>query len=195
MKKLILVGGIFAAFALGAVAYALAPALFTSEPARAADGGERIMEIALEVVENGESYGGTVQVNFENPDELPDAPADADGIFVSRDGDTLTLGTGSIEVEIEVEQVNDQEPVEAVSAVHSGPDVAVVVTDDTIVYRDTTPHPEPTRAELEAGTMTMQRTVTAGSLDDLGNNTLVQVWGHYDGDTLIADVLVYESIR
>ncbi len=196
MKRLYMIGGFIAMFVLGALSFAFAQNTFFSQAATATEGsGERVMEIAVEEVINGETHSGVVQVKNEEADGLPDISADVDGVFLSYDADTVMIGTGNIEVEVEVEQVNDQEPVMAVSAAHSGPDVAVRITDATIVYEDTTPDPQPTFDEIDAGEMTLKRTIALGDLTNLADNMLIRAWGTMDGETLVAEILVYEEIR
>ena len=196
MKRIYMIGGFIAMFVLGALSFAFAQNTFFSQAATATEGsGERVMEIAVEEVINGETHSGVVQVKNEEADGLPDISADVDGVFLSYDADTVMIGTGNIEIEVEVEQVNDQEPVMAVSAAHSGPDVAVRVTDATIVYEDTTPDPQPTFDEIDAGEMTLKRTIALGDLANLADNMLIRAWGTMDGETLVAEILVYEEIR
>lgn len=193
-------GALLIAFGLGAAAFAYLPALFTSEPAQASEGTGRIIELAVaeEIVDgdgNVQSAEGLVQVSFEEADGLPTISPDVDGLYVSHSAETITVGTGNIAIEINVEQVNDQEPVQAVSAVHSGPDIDIVISDSTDIYKDTTPHPQPTFEEIEAGSMVMKHTVAPGSLADLTNNMMIRAWGIMEDGRLMADVVVYESIR
>jgi len=77
-----------------------------------------------------------------------------------------------------------------------GPEIEVIVTDDTLVYQDSTKvvldDPE---AAAEDGSATVQRTVTlVDSLDAMDENTEVKVWGTWDGDRVIADVVVFKDI-
>ena len=204
MKKLLIIGGAIVGFLVAALLFTFAPNWLQGEPATAQEAGgessgERQMIIAVEEVEviNGVETitEGEVVINFENPDELPDTASAVDGIFKSQDGDTIMVGTGSINVEIEVEQINDQEPVMAVAASHSGPEIAVVLTADTVYYVETTEHPKPTQVDLDAGEMTLPRLIEPGSADQLGEDKMVQVWGSSDGDTITADVVVITPIR
>ena len=200
MKRMITMGAFLAVFALGAASFALfGDALFGS-PASASDPVEMIKEIAVEDIicdENNEceTIAGTVQIKMDEADGLPDIAPDAHGLFVSRDGEMLTLGTGSIEVEVNVEIVNDNEPVTAVSAVHSGPEVQVMVTDATQIYLDTTEEPRPSKEDIEAGTMTVKSLVTPSDLSNLAQNTMVRAWGIMQDGVLVADVLVIEPIK
>jgi hypothetical protein len=73
-----------------------------------------------------------------------------------------------------------------------GPKFEVLVTTETIVYRDTTQPParRPTGDDLRV----LQQIVEAGTLDDLNDSqSLVMVWGRKSGDRIIAEVLVYSN--
>jgi ABC-type Na+ efflux pump permease subunit len=166
------------------------------EPAMAqSDGGERVDVIAIDQVINGEQTAGEVRVTYEDSSFLPAVEHTVAGILVSEDGDFLTIGTGRIEVEVGVEAINDEKPVTTVNAVFDGPERLVRVTADTVIYRDTTPQPELTAADLEAGSKVVPQTLTLSTLDELGENTTLRVWGTIVDDTIIADLLVFENIR
>lgn len=72
----------------------------------------------------------------------------------------------------------------------SGPVVEVVVTNQTTVYHDTTL--EQYNGQPPAGEK-IQQVLEPGSLDDIGQDSLVTVWGKKTGNRIIADVLVYTS--
>lgn len=153
-------------------------------------GGSR--EVKLEEIIIIDQGFGPVRINFENAPEIPDGNPNAAGLFVRRDGDTLYLGTGRIEVEVKVEFTNGNMQT-STNSTYDGPEIEVVITDDTLVYKDDTrvvlDDPE---AAAESGSATVQRTVTlVDSLDDMDENTEVKIWGSWDGDRVIADVLVF----
>ncbi len=75
------------------------------------------------------------------------------------------------------------------SANYDGPVVEVVVTNQTAVYKDTTDM----NLGLTSGEEQIQQTVAPGSLDEIGQDSMVSVWGRKSGDRLIAEVLVYSS--
>ncbi len=196
MKKNKVLIAIFALLIAGTLTLALMKTQLFVKPALAQEENpERVMVIAVEQIINGETFAGEVEIRFENPPELPKTASDAFGLFLSEDYGTLTLGIGAIEVEADVEIVSDEEPVTTVNASHSGGEVEVVVTDATTIYFDTTQRPEVTPADIEAGEMVVQRSVQSGSLDDLGENTIVQVWGTPQDGKIVADVLVIESVK
>ncbi len=64
------------------------------------------------------------------------------------------------------------------------------MTTDTILYKDVTGEqfaknaPPPTDGKV-------QQEVVAGTLDEIGGNSMVSAWGEQRGDRLIATVVVY----
>ena len=198
-QKFLFLGALLIAFGLGAAAFAYLPALFTSESAQASEGSGRVMEFvaAVEIIEDGnvQAAEGTVQVSFEEAEGLPAISPDVDGLYLSHSAESISVGIGNISIEINAEQVNDQEPVEAISAVHSEGDIDIVISDSTEIYVDTTPHPQPGIEQIEQGEMVIQRTVQPASLDGLTSNMLIRAWGIMESGQLMADVVVYEPIR
>jgi hypothetical protein len=68
-----------------------------------------------------------------------------------------------------------------------GPRVEVIVTVQTIVYRETTEF-----RNLVAGqAFSIQQTVEESTLDHLNPQSTVTVWGRKSGDRVIADVFLY----
>ncbi len=157
--------------------------------------GQPEMVLAVSEVVNGESFSGEVRVSFAEAAGLPATAPAALGLFLGQIGDTLTLGTGPIEVSVAVERVNDEEPTTTVQATHGGNELTVLVTEDTAVYADTTASPHITPEDITAGHKTIARTIAPASLDAIGENMIVRVWGTEQNGQLVADVLVYEPIR
>jgi hypothetical protein len=156
-------------------------------------GDTKYVEISRNL--NGEELSGGVLITFENPEELPDIDPNMFGVFVAQNGDSLTLGTGQIEVIIDVEQINDQEPVTTSNASYDGDELDVLLTDSTIFYEDTTVEPAIDREEIEAGEITVPRTLVPGSADAIGEDIFVKVWGSMVDGQLVADIVVYEALR
>lgn len=198
MNKRWITIGFAGAFLLGAVGYALTQQLPFSDAVQAqtsAKGEERVMVVAVEENINGEIFAGEVRIRHEDPETLPERAADASGLFLDRNDSELTLSTGAIEVEAGIEAKNDEEPVTTINASHRGVEVTIMVDDDTRFYRDTTKHPKISPADIEAGEMVLERTIEAGSVDEIGENMLLRAWGTERNGTLVADLLVYEPIR
>jgi hypothetical protein len=121
---------------------------------------------------------GTESLEIVPAGELPPTPADVRGILVQRQDNTLLVGTGKFELNIRDDEVIVD---------YDGPEVEVVVTHDTLVYRDRT---EYGTAEGEDGKI--QQVVRPGSLEEMGLDSLVSAWGQQRGSRLFADVLVFK---
>lgn len=193
-KKLVLIG-LGAGLVLGMVAVALFSLFPSPTPALAQSGAGPEIIISVHEVVNGETFAGDVRISYVDAPELPAAAPAASGLFLGRDGNLLHLGAGGISVEVDTEQVNGEEPVTTVQASHDGETVTVQVTAATAVYADTTPHPDITPADIEAGSKTISRTVAPGSVDEIGENSIIRVWGSEQNGQIVADVLVHEPIR
>ncbi len=196
MKKILAISGLLLVIAVimaGAV-FGL-PRLFTSTVSAQETKPEQIIVIAIEEVKNGESFGGEVRISFSDPTELPDRVEDTSGLFLSKDGQELSLGTGAIEVDVSVEIINDQEPKRVVNTSYDGSEVQLMVDENTIFYRDATVRPEITREILEAGQLQLTRVLETGSIDELGENMMVRARGEIKDGRLLADLIVYEPIE
>ena len=134
----------------------------------------------------------TFAIHIVPAEELPKTPPEAMGLFVERKDKTLVIqslslkgGAGGVVVE--------KSKGEAVAGTRldseSGPRVEVVITNETIIYRETTEMGEPNSGE----TQTVQQTVEESTLDDLTSESMVTVWGRKSGDRIIADVLFYSN--
>ena len=195
MKRRLLVGTILIILVAGLIGVILAGFARPGVAGAQDEGSGRRMVIAIEKVVNGERTAGEVAISFTDPPALPDREADVDGLFLSRGGDTLFVGTGAITVDVEQNVVNDQEPETAVNASHDGAEIPVVVTGATVVYEDTTGHPDITADDINAGEMTIARQLEPGDLDAIDGSTLIRAWGTMENGQLVAGVLVYEPIR
>ncbi len=116
--------------------------------------------------------------------ELPHVPADARGVFDHRQDNSIFVGTGNATFTAQKDQSGH---VQILSS-HDGPTVEVVVTPQTIVYKDVTmqqsigkPHPNGK----------VQQVVEPGNLDDLSTASTITAWGKKTGDRIVADVLLY----
>ena len=119
--------------------------------------------------------------------ELPKAPPEVEGLLVERH-DNVFFVQGS-------QPNQDPGGVEVGSPedVGGGPKIEVVVTSETILYRDSTEPPD----ERPSGNdpRVLQQTVEDGMLDDLiTSNSWLRVWGRKNGDRIVADVLVYSFL-
>ena len=159
----------------------------------------------MQIVEHREIDDGTgvksqkVVLNIDTlpAAEVPQTEPDAFGVLLTVDEDGLTIGTGSINLELEVLVLNGQEPDRQIVLSHDGPKLKVVFTPDTALFREDTEMPGHDIGDtvFQSGRIVIQQIVSpVDSLDGLGKNVEVQVWGTEQGDTLVAEVLVYREI-
>ncbi len=136
--------------------------------------------------------GGENSVRINSDDiqpakELPLTPADVRGVFDHRQDNSIFIGTGQVSISV---GVDDKTGEAQTSSSHDGPTVGVVVTTQTKIYQDVTmsqfngPPPEGQK---------IQQVLEEGSLDEIGQASMITVWGKKTGDRFIADVLVYTS--
>jgi len=118
--------------------------------------------------------------------ELPQTPADVDGIFDHRQDNSIFVGTGNFTVRVQTDKSGKVET----GSHYDGPLVEIVVTSQTSVYQDVTmqqfngPPPEGQK---------IQQVLESGSLDEIGESSGIMVWGKKTGDRIIANILVYIS--
>lgn len=190
MKRtiLIIVGIVALVALLAGAAYVGARMLGT--PGAVADSGPRGK--VLELVGDDGSGPVSVRIHIEPAPELPDRPTDAAGIYVRRQDSSIYVGTGGIELAVEVDGNTGERQV---NLSHSGPEVEVVYTRDTLLYRDETEMPIAEPGKMKSGEQTIQqRIVPASSLEEIGQNTELQVWGRKSGDRIVAEVIVYRVV-
>ncbi|HET9908722.1 MAG TPA: hypothetical protein VFQ23_18885 [Anaerolineales bacterium] len=125
----------------------------------------------------------TFALDIEPAKELPATQPDEIGMFVERKDNSVFIGTGEISVIVEAK------PGEAPQADSdfSGPKVEVVVSPDTIIYRDTT------KLDPENPGATVQQTVEVSTIDEITEQSSISVWGRKAGDRVIADVIVFST--
>lgn len=115
--------------------------------------------------------------------ELPQTPADVRGVFVQRKDNSIFVGTGVVISRVQQDQGGNVTS----SSTHDGPTVEVVVTPQTIVYRDVTSR----QFNGQPPSGKIQQVVEPGSLDEVGKDSLIHAWGKKTSDRIIADVIVY----
>jgi hypothetical protein len=135
----------------------------------------------------GDGGDGGVRINVDDiqpAEELPQTPADVRGIFDHRQDNSLFVGTGQVMMTVQ----KDRSGGVTTDSSHDGPTVEIVVTSQTILYKDVTMNqfdgPPPSGQKI-------QQVLEPGSLEDVGESSMITVWGRKTGDRFIADVLVY----
>ncbi len=116
--------------------------------------------------------------------ELPQTPADVRGLFDHKQDNSIFVGTGKLMMSVRKDPSGNVQT----SASHDGPVVEIVVTNQTKVYKDVTMQqfngPPPSGQKI-------QQVVQPGTVAEIGQNSMLTVWGRKTGDRFIADVLVY----
>lgn len=120
------------------------------------------------VTTSGSGEGGKViseKLEFQEADELPDASSDFVGSFVRREDNSLFIsqfGANGLETE-------------------------VVVTHDTPIYEDVTA--KQFTDGMPSGPI--QQVLSPVSLDEIGQGSIIRVWGEKRGDRVTAELIMY----
>src|SRR6266487_5531056 len=130
--------------------------------------------------------GKMVKLDIEPSKELPQTPADVSGLFDHRQDNSIFVGTGRVTMAFKKDPSGKVET----SSNHDGPTVEVVVTSQTKIYKDVTMNQFD---GLPPEGQKIQQVVESGSLDEIGQASLITVWGKKTGDRIVADMLVYTS--
>ncbi len=133
----------------------------------------------------GTGGGPATSLDIQPAKELPQTSADVRGLFDHRQNNSIFVGTGQVMMSAKKDASGNVQT----SASHSGPTVEVVVTTQTIIYKDVTM--QQFNGKAPAAGQKIQQVVEPGSLDEIGQSSLITVWGKQTGDRYIADVLVY----
>jgi hypothetical protein len=133
------------------------------------------------------SGGGGEQIfklDIKPAQELPAAQPDEAGIFVERKDNSIFIGTGEVTLMVAKAEPG-QDP--QVDSNFTGPKVEVVISADTVIYKDTTQlDPEDPGAQV-------QQTVELGTIDEITEQSSISVWGRKVGDRVIADILMFST--
>lgn len=128
--------------------------------------------------------GKMVKLDIEPSKELPQTPADVSGLFDHRQDNSIFVGTGKVTLAFKKDPSGNVET----SSNHDGPTLEIVITSQTKIYKDVTMRqfdgPPPDGQKI-------QQVLEEGSSDDIGQNSMLTVWGKKTGDRFIAEILVY----
>ena len=180
------------ATAVGLMAVAVGAACSEAGPASGGGAGVRVDHFE-------DDYGSglvSVTVTTLPAPELPDGRSEAGGVLVRREDNSLFVGTGSISVNVQVTETAGGTLEPNVSIDHTGPVVEVVVTHDTLIYREETEMPDIGPGALKPGEheLTVQQVVEqVDSLDELEKTSELEAWGRRSGDRVVADVVVFRT--
>jgi hypothetical protein len=151
---------------------------FGGGPMRFGDGGP-----GLSITGPG---GGqqTFKLDITPAEELPKTEPESRGLFIERKDNSIFIGTGEVTVMVSAGQ---GDAVPAIDADYSGDKVEVVISNDTIIYRDAT------ELDPENPGATVQQVVELSTIDDISPQSSITVWGRKAGDRIIADVIIFSS--
>ena len=166
-KKVVLILGILV-FVVGAAAFT----------------GGRLLTGRLDPVALGAPFQGDFRSMIVPAMELPTTLPELTGPFVERQDNMIIVETKSLQTDGMVSSSSSN------TKSQSGPLVEVVVTGETLIYRETTNPSEPLSAENQ----TVHQTAEQATLDDLDSRSMVMVWGRKSGDRVIADVLMFSDV-
>ncbi len=142
-----------------------------------------------------QNFGGNGQrPNFQMQPapELPTTQPVARGFVIRHDANSLVVGMGNPNFRPGQNGTpNGGTPRARPTQVGAATEVTVTVTGDTAVYQDVT------FASLngQPPSGAIQQKVENSSLDAMGDNTRVTIWGDQSGDQITAKVVVYSQLR
>jgi hypothetical protein len=134
----------------------------------------------------GGPLGGRVSISLSDitpAPELPATRADIRGSFVERKDNTIVLQAFSFDSG--VGGIAEDSPLNENSSIK----VEVVVTGETLIYKDVTQFPPPVNGEIH----NVQQAAEEGTLEDLNSGSFIMVWGRRSGDRITAEVLFYSN--
>jgi hypothetical protein len=175
MKRIGIIGGIVVLVLLLVGAAFVGGRMLSGQSLIDSGGGGPVMMFS-----SSDSNMNMVSVEMQPAAELPLASPDVAGLFRRREDNSIFVGTGEVTVIARDDQV---------SAESSGPEMEVVVTHETTVYRDETSL-QHTGGSAESK---VQQVLAPGSLEEIGENCVIVAWGEERGGRLFADVFVYTA--
>lgn len=150
----------------------------------AAAGASPLQPVAgLPAAQSGASAQDTQTFNLEmeTASEIPQTEPDVAGLLARHGDNSIFVTTGQVVMAV------GMNPDGTLSATGSadGPEVEVVIPHTAQIYVDTT--------EFALGGGKTQQTVEPGSVDEIGKNSMISVWGERRGDRVIAHTVLYTT--
>ncbi len=187
MKRSVWLGiGLVVLVIVGAGAFTAVQLLTAQNDPDVPDGAQ----VYEDVFDDGSGNPVTVKTVILPAPELPTSEDGIGGVFLRQEDNSYFVGTGDSSVSVQVENG------EATTAVdHSGPEVEVVVTQDTIFYEDIT-KVSFASPEGESKEQTLQQEVRqVDPPSDLAKGASMMAWGERRGDRVVATVIVFAEER
>jgi hypothetical protein len=149
----------------------------------------RMLSMGVNPVDEGGSLPGNQRFTFSSSNnivsapELPSTRPEISGLYAGMKDNTMTVQVVSLD-----EGLGGAVGDSSVD-VNSAPEVDVIITSKTIIYRDTTP----VSANSAGSSSSIQQTVEESTLDFLSAPAMISVWGSKSGDRIVARVLLYSN--
>ena len=180
MKRSIWIGSSIVAVVLLLAGAVLVAGRLSSDEDRDTDSEQKTM------LDSGTLEMIVEPLDIQNAEDMPDTPPDVAGLFVQSEEDSLLVGTGNMSGVV----VNDDQGSASYWDIrYDGPVVEVVTAPDTLIYHDVTS--QQFTNTLPSGSI--QQILDPGALDEIGENTVVSAWGEWDGERVVAGVLVFSA--
>jgi len=117
--------------------------------------------------------------------ELPQTEPETRGIFQERNDNSIFVRPAS-QIRVKVPDPGETgDPVMDID--YTGDKVEVVISNDTLIYRDTT------EFDMENPPEVVQQTVELSTIDDIPPQSAITVWGSKVGDRIIANVIMFST--
>jgi hypothetical protein len=182
-NKWFLIGGAMVIFLAAAVFFGARLLKPPSANGAAFGNGEMMLSS-----KGGPAGGKSVSIQMEPAKEMPQDKPTTNGLFVRREDQSIFIGTGNVRI-MARKGPGDSDSSSSVTGNYDGPVVEVVINHQTQIYQDITEMMPPDSADGDE--VKVQQKVKPGSLDDLGENSMVTVWGEKQGDRYIAKVIAF----
>lgn len=124
-------------------------------------------------------FGPNTDIGLLPPTQVPSTHPDLEGPFQRREDNSLFIARAGTN--------GPSGPV----GVAGGPTIEVVITHDTVIYADVTSLPSP--GDLIEGGMLRLQAKQVDTIEEIGDGTILMVWGEWQGDRLIATVIYYDQ--
>ena len=147
------------------------------------------MVTGLAGIESGANAPGmqsTFEMAMEQAKEIPQTEPDVAGLLARRGDKSIFITTGTVVMTVGA----NPDGTLSVNGTADGPEVEVVIPHTAQVYVDTTGS---TRAGASQAGETIRQTVEPGTVDEIGKNSMVSVWGERRGDRVIAHTVLYTA--
>ena len=134
--------------------------------------------------------GKTINYSLIPAEERPEENADAQGVVLRFENDNLIVGTGEVSVQADPKAMKDGKLI--THAIHSGPEVEIVVTPFTTIYVDATDLSF--LDDSPSGDYVVQEVLQeVETINEITENSFIAVWGERRGNRVIAEVIAYHK--